>query len=223
MPVNGEKGHRRTQADRSHATRAALLRSGRALFAARGFARTAREEIVERAGVTRGALHHHFGTKQDLFAAVFEELEGELAARIATAAMAGVDPRDQLRRGCHEFLDAALDPAVQRIVLLDAPAVLGWAARREVDARYGLGLVTEGLRAVFAAGPAGPGGHQQGPAGPGGHQQGPVGPRAVEPLGHLLLAALNEAAMLVAGAPDPVRSRAEVGAMVDQLLDALTR
>ena len=235
MPVNGEKGHRRTQADRSHATRAALLRSGRALFAARGFARTAREEIVERAGVTRGALHHHFGTKQELFAAVFEELEGELAARIATAAMAGVDPRDQLRRGCHEFLDAALDPAVQRIVLLDAPAVLGWAAWREVDARYGLGLVTEGLRAVFAASheprPAGAGGHQQGPAGAGGHQQGPAGPgghqqgpaRPVEPLGHLLLAALNEAAMIVAGAPDPVRSRAEVGAIVDQLLDALTR
>ena len=212
MAVNGEKRHRRTQADRSHATRAALLRSGRALFAERGFAGTAREEIVERAGVTRGALHHHFGTKQDLFAAVFEELEGELAARIATAAMAGDDPRDQLHRGCHEFLDAALDPAVQRIVLLDAPAVLGWAAWREVDARYGLGLVTEGLRAVFAAGPAGPGGHQQGRA----------GPRAVEPLGHLLLAALNEAAMLVAGAPDPVGARVEVGAIVDQLLDSLT-
>jgi AcrR family transcriptional regulator len=202
MAVNGEKGHRRSQADRSHATRAALLASGRALFAKRGFAGTAREEIVERAGVTRGALHHHFGTKQDLFAAVFEELEAELAARIATAALAGDDPRDQLRRGCHEFLDAALDPAVQRIVLLDAPAVLGWAAWREVDARYGLGLVTEGLRAVFAS------------------ESG--GPRAVEPLGHLLLAALNEAAMLVAGAPDPVVARTEVGAIVDQLLDSLT-
>lgn len=205
MAVNGEKGHRRTQADRSHATRAALLASGRALFAERGFAGTAREEIVERAGVTRGALHHHFGTKQDLFAAVFEELEGELAARIASAAMAGGDARDQLRRGCHEFLDAALDPAVQRIVLLDAPAVLGWAAWREVDARYGLGLVTEGLRAVFAAGP------------------GPGGTVAVEPLGHLLLAALNEAAMLVAGAPDPVAARTEIGAIVDQLLESLTR
>ncbi len=205
MAVNGEKGHRRTQADRSHATRAALLASGRALFAERGFAGTAREEIVERAGVTRGALHHHFGTKQDLFAAVFEVLETELAARIAAAAMAGDEPRDQLRRGCHEFLDAALDPAVQRIVLLDAPAVLGWAAWRDVDARYGLGLVTEGLRAVFAVRPA----------------QG-AGTRAVEPLGHLLLAALNEAAMLVAGAPDPAVARAEVGAIVDQLLDSLT-
>ena len=190
--------------------------------------------------MTRGALHHHFGTKQDLFAAVFEAVEGELAARIATAAMAGVDPHDQLRRGCHEFLDAALDTAVQRIVLLDAPAVLGWAAWREVDARYGLGLVTEGLRAVFAEGRAGPGGHErpgrprrpqgragpggreQGRAGPGGHEQGRAGSRPVEPLGHLLLAALNEAAMLVAGAPDPVAARAEVGAIVDQLLDALT-
>ena len=202
MAVNGEKRHRRTQADRSNATRAALLASGRALFAEKGFAGTAREEIVERAGVTRGALHHHFGTKQDLFAAVFEVLERELAARIATAAMAGADPRDQLRRGCQEFLDAALDPAVQRIVLLDAPAVLGWATWREVDARYGLGLVTEGLRAVLAGGGA--------------------APRAVEPLGHLLLAALNEAAMLVAGSPDPGGARAEVGAIVDQLLDSLT-
>ena len=86
--------------------------------------------------------------------------------------------------------------------LLDAPAVLGWAEWREIDARYGLGLVTEGLRAVFAAGRA--------------------GPRAVEPLGHLLLAALNEAAMLVAGAPDPVGARVDVGAIVDQLLDSLT-
>jgi AcrR family transcriptional regulator len=202
MAVNGEKSHRRTQADRSQATRAALLASGRALFADRGFAGTAQEEIVDRAGVTRGALHHHFGTKQDLFAAVFEEVEGELAARIAAAAMKGDNARDQLRRGCHEFLDAALDPAVQRIVLLDAPAVLGWATWREVDARYGLGLVTEGLRAVFAASKA--------------------GSRAVEPLGHLVLAALNEAAMLVAGAPDPVRARVEVGAIVDQLLDSLT-
>ena len=202
MTVNGEKGHRRTQAERSRSTRAALIASGRALFAERGFAGTAREEIVERAGVTRGALHHHFGTKQALFSAVFEVLEQELAGRIAGAAMAGTDPRDQLRRGCHEFLDAALDPAVQRIVLLDAPAVLGWAAWREVDARYGLGLVTEGLRAVFAEGQAAPG--------------------PVEPLAHLLLAALNEAAMLVAGAPEPARARAEVGGIVDHLLESLT-
>jgi AcrR family transcriptional regulator len=208
MPGNGETGHtgpshRRTQAERSATTRGALISAGRALFAERGYAGTAREEIVERAGVTRGALHHHFGTKQALFAAAFEALEQELATRIATAAMAGTDPLDQLRRGCHEFLDAALDPAVQRIVLLDAPAVLGWAVWREVDARYGLGLVTEGLRAVFAAHPA--------------------PPPPVEPLAHLLLAALNEAAMLVAGAPDPERARADVGAIIDQLLESLTR
>ena len=203
MAVNGEKGHRRTQAERSGATRAALLASARALFAERGFAGTAREEIVERAGVTRGALHHHFGTKQELFAAVFEALEQELAGRIAVAAMAGTDPLDQLRRGCHEFLDAALDPAIQRIVLVDAPAVLGWAAWREVDARHGLGLVTEGLRALFATRQA--------------------ATRPVEPLAHLLLAALNEAAMLVAGASEPARARADVGAIVDHLLDSLTQ
>ena len=116
--------------------------------------------------------------------------------------MAGRDPLDQLRRGCHEFLDAALDPAVQRIVLLDAPAVLGWAAWREVDARHGLGLVTEGLRAVFARGRP---------------------PDRSSPSPICCSRRSNEAAMLVAGAPEPARARAEVGGIVDHLLDSLTR
>src|SRR4051794_27900843 len=138
MPVNGDLSHdppaKRTQAERRTATRRALLDAGRALFAQHGFAGTPREDIVTRAGVTRGALHHHFGRKEDLFRAVFEELEAELGERIMIAAVAGADPLAQLRLGCQAFLDAALDPAFQRIVLLDAPAVLGWEAWREADA-----------------------------------------------------------------------------------------
>jgi AcrR family transcriptional regulator len=210
MPVNGDSRHtgaaepapRRTQASRSAATRAALLAAGRRLFAERGYAGAARDDIVELAGVTRGALQHHFGRKQDLFLAVVEELETELGARIITSSMeAGDTPMDHLVLGCHAFLDAATDAAFRRIVLLDAPAVLGWQAWRDLDARFGLGLVREGLAAVMEAGQ--------------------MEAQPVEPLAHMLLAALNEGAMLVAQADDHGAARAEVGAAVDKLLARL--
>jgi AcrR family transcriptional regulator len=171
------------------------------LFAARGFAGAGQEEIVERAGVTRGALAHHFATKQGLFRAVVESVEVELAELIATAAMSGDDPMAQLRLGCLAFLDAALDPAVRRIVLLDAPAVLGWQAWREIDTTYGLGLVSEALEHCMAAGL--------------------LAARPVQPLAHILLAALNEAAMLVANADDPVATRVAVGHEVEHFLSRL--
>jgi AcrR family transcriptional regulator len=192
---------RRTQAERSATTRQALLDAGRALFAERGFAGAAQEEIVERAGVTRGALSHHFGTKQGLFLAVLQDVQGDLADRIARAAMEGGDPMEQLRLGCLAFLDAAMERSVGRIVLLDAPAVLGWQTWREIDAAHGLGLVTEALEHVMDAGM--------------------VERQPVLPLAHLLLAALNEAAMLVANADDPVATRALVGTTVERFLDHL--
>jgi len=196
-----KRSGRRTQAERRLATRRALLEAGRELFAARGFAGAGQEEIVERAGVTRGALAHHFATKQGLFRAVVESLEGELAEHIATAAMRGHDPMGHLRLGCLAFLDAALDPAVRRIVLLDAPAVLGWQAWREIDTTYGLGLVSEALDHCMEAGL--------------------MAPRPVQPLAHILLAALNEAAMLVANADDPVATRVVVGEEVERFLSTL--
>ena len=208
MPVNGDDGHtgspgRRTQASRSAATRAALLAAARRLFAEEGFAGAGREEIVELAGVTRGALQHHFGRKQDLFLAVVEELEAELGGRIMTAAGAAAgDPMGELVLGCHAFLDAATDAAFRRIVLLDAPAVIGWQAWRELDARFGLGLVTMALQAAMDAGQ--------------------MERQPVEPLAHMLLAALNEGAMLVAQADDQAAARAEVGAAVDKLLARLS-
>jgi AcrR family transcriptional regulator len=205
MTVNakdGDKGHpRRTQAERTAATREALLNAARELFAEHGFAGTPREDIVERAGVTRGALHHHFGRKEDLFLAVFEQLENELGARIATSAMTAKDSMEQLRLGSQAFLDAALEPAFQRIVLVDAPAVFGWEKWREHDARHGLGLVTEGLRAAM--------------------RDGFIAERPPELLAHLVLAALNEAALLVAGSDNPDRTRAEVGETIDHLLSRL--
>lgn len=192
---------RRTQEERSRTTRAALLAAARDLFAEQGFVATGREQIAERAGVTRGALYHHFGSKEQLFRTVVEQLEEELGAQVMVAAARSDDAAEQLRLGCMAFLDACLDPAVRRVVLIEAPVVLGWDQWREIDAQHGLLLVTHALEAVVASG-----------------QMAPV---AVEPLAHLLLGALNEAAMLVANAATPKKARVEVGGTVELVLERL--
>jgi len=199
--VNGDRRHRRTQAERSQATRAALIDAARALFGERGYAATGREEIVERAGVTRGALQHHFLDKLGLFFAVVEDVERDVTAHVARAAEGAADPLDAIRRGCRAFLETASDPAVQRILVVDAPAVLGREEWRELQARYGLGLTTAALAAAMDAGA--------------------IDRQPVAPLAHLLLAALHEAALLVAESSDAAVTRAEVGAVVDSFIDRL--
>jgi AcrR family transcriptional regulator len=194
---------RRTQAERSRTTRAALLASARRLFAEHGFARTGREQIVEQAGVTRGALYHHFDSKEGLFRAVVEELEQEVVNQVAVTAMKGGDAGERLRLGSLAFLDACLDPAVRRIVVLDAPSVLGWEEWREIERRYGLALVEQALQEAI--------------------DEGRLDPQPVTPLAHLLLGALQEAAMLVATAKRPKVVRAEVGATLERLVDRLVR
>jgi len=193
---------RRTQAARSAATKAALMAAARALFAEKGFASTGREEIVEAAGVTRGALYHHFADKEDLFRAVYEELEREVVTRVVEAAARSDDPIEQLRVGSLAFLDAALDPAVQQVVLIDAPAVLGWEERREISETYGLGLVRESLRGAMDAGL--------------------IEAQPVEALAHVLLAGLHEAALYVAQAGNTRRARRDAGGVVERLLAGLT-
>ena len=192
---------RRTQAERSEATRGALLAAARRLFTEKGYAGTGRDEIAAEAGVTRGALYHHFASKESVFRAVVEQLEQEVTERVATVAMGGGDAGEELRLGCLAFLDACLDPSVRRIVLLEAPAVLGWEQWRQIDERYGLALLTSGVQMVMDAGLVEPG--------------------PVAPLAHMLLGALNEAALLVATAKRPKAARAEVGRTVEQVLDRL--
>jgi AcrR family transcriptional regulator len=194
-------GARRTQAERSETTRRALLDAARELFAERGFASTGRDDIARRAGVTRGALYHHFGSKEQLFRAVVEELEGSIVERVVTSSLRATDALEQLRIGCLAFLDACMDPAVRRIVLLEAPAVLGWDQWREIDARHGLAVLRVGLQEAVDAGR--------------------ITATAVDPLAHMLLGALNEAALIVATAPRPKRARAEVGETVELLLARL--
>lgn len=190
--------------ERSEATRAALIAAARPLFAREGYARVGTEEIVRAAGVTRGALYHHFRDKEDLFLAVFEQVEAEVTQRIAERAIAGAgDPVAALLAGAEMFLDVCAEPEIQQIILLDAPAVLGWEAWREVGQRYGLGLVQAALQAAIDAGQ--------------------LDPQPVRPLAHVLLGALDEAAMLVARSDDPATARAEVRETLARLITALSR
>jgi len=134
---------RRTQAERAADTREALIAAARSLFADPGFADAALETIVRDAGVTRGALYHHFDDKQALFRAVLEAIESEVAERMRSAAAEAADPWDQVRAACRAYLDACLERDVQRIVVLDAPSVLGWHTWCEIDRKYGLGVLEE--------------------------------------------------------------------------------
>jgi AcrR family transcriptional regulator len=194
---------RRTQAERSDATRAALVAAARPLFAQRGYAGVGAEEIVQAAGVTRGALYHHFGGKPGLLEAVYRQIEKELTEEILEGAVGGSDPLEAMRFAIGVFMDASIEPDVQRIVLLDAPAVLGWERWREIAADYGLGLIETSLRSAIEAGQ--------------------IPEQPVKPLAHLLMGALDEAAMLVARAEDPTVAKAEVTATLDRLLEGLSR
>lgn len=190
------------QAERSEGTRAALVKAARELFAERGYGGVGTEEIVGRAQVTRGALYHHFDDKRDLFRAVHESMEEELVASIGAQIESVADPVELLEAGTRAFLDACEDPAIARISLIEAPSVLGWQEWREIDARYGLGLVSVALKNAIDAGA--------------------IREQPIEPLGHLLLAAMGEAGIMVATAENPAAKRAEVEASLLGLLEGLS-
>src|SRR6516162_6638653 len=194
----------RTKHDlRSEATRQRLVAAARELFGARGYAGVGTEEIVRAAGVSRGALYHQFRDKADLFAAVAEQIEAEIAGRIAAdASGAAADPAAALRIGARLFLDACAEPDVERIILLDAPAVLGWEAWRDLAGRYGLGLVQLALQTAMDAGA--------------------IVPQPVIPLAHVLVGAINECALYVARAEDPPAAREECAMVIDRILRCIT-
>jgi AcrR family transcriptional regulator len=186
------------QAKRSASTRAKLIRAGRRLFAAKGYASVGTEEIVRRAGVTRGALYHQFSGKEDLFLAVYEQVEQELTESVAATLGDLTSPFAELRAGMASFLEACRTPEVQRIVLIDGPAVLGWERWREVAERYGLGMIEAVVGAAIEAGE--------------------IAPLEPELLAHLLMGALDEAALLVVR--DPASTDA-VAATLERMLDGL--
>lgn len=198
-PQRARKG-RRKQGDRTEATRGALMAAARKLFTERGYDDVGTEEIVRTAGVTRGALYHHFGGKAELLDAVYMQLEAESTERVARIVLGSniESPVAAMKAGIEAFLDECAQPELRQIALHDAPAVLGWDRWREIGAANGLGLIEASLGAAIEAGE--------------------IRPLPVKPLAHLLLGALDEAAMLVARDEDPV-ARAEVTATLGALLD----
>jgi AcrR family transcriptional regulator len=194
---------RRTQEDRSATTKSALVSAARELFAARGYAAVPADEIVRAAGVTRGALYHHYADKQGLFRAVFEEVEREVTVEVAAAMTGTPDFGTGMLVALGAFLDACGRTEVRRISLTDAPAVLGWAAWREIEARHGLGLIAGSLeRAV---------------------EEGLLAPQPVAVLAQLVLSAVIESALLIANAEDPLTARANCERALGAWLVGLVR
>jgi AcrR family transcriptional regulator len=192
----------RTKAAQREATIAALVTAARELFADRGYAGVGTEEIVQRAGVTRGALYHHFrGGKEDLFKAVLVQISAETTQRVIAAANAVQDPWESLVVGVDAFLDASAIPEVQQIMLVDGPSVLGWDVWRAADGDYALRLLEIELQNAIEAGR--------------------MVRQPTRPLAHVLLGAIDEAAMVVARADDPEAARVEMGQAVHRLLEGL--
>lgn len=189
------------KAEQSEATRAALIAAGRALFAERGFADTATEEIVQRAGVTRGALYHHFKDKTDLFRAVVEQLEGEVTAKTGEAALNAGGIWEGIIAATERFLDECLDPAIRRIILIDAPSALGLQTWRAIERKYGLALIQMALETAM--------------------NEGLIDRQPVEPLSHIVAGAINEAALTIGAADDPVQARIDVGAALIRFFEGL--
>jgi AcrR family transcriptional regulator len=177
----------RTKAAQGLATKEKLERIARELFAERGFASVSAEELVAKADVTRGALYHHYDGKEGLFEAVVDGVMQELHAKLVAAAAGCPDPLEALNRGIAVFLKVCAEPKVQRILLIDAPAVLGWPKWREMDAKYGLGLVKQALSGAMRAGLL----------------------RHLDAglLAHVLLGALTESAMVIARSQSPIKTR----------------
>lgn len=203
-PSSAKPQVRRTQADRSAATRERLVAEARRLFAAQGFSEVPADAIVAAAGVTRGAMYHQFADKTALFDAVLEAVEADIARRLAdSVAAAGIsDPVEAMRHAVRTWLQICVEPEIHRIALIDGPSVLGWAHWREVCQRHVFGLVQALLMA--------------------GIDLGRIRAQPVRPLAHVLMGASDEAALYVAEATDREQARAAMMEVLDRLIESAT-
>jgi AcrR family transcriptional regulator len=191
-----------TQRERSEATVARLVTAARRLFASHGYEATTLDDVVGAAGVTKGALYHHYSGKQALFRSVYEQEQQRIAEAVRDAYLREADPWKGFYAGCRAFLEVSLDPEVQRITLLDAPAALGWDLMREIEEDYSLVPLERGLEIAITSGR--------------------IAPRPVRPLAHLLFGAICEGAMMAARSDDPRRATEDVLSELYRMLDDMT-
>ena len=192
----GTDVERRARGDQ---TRRDLVDAGRALFVEKGFFDTSISDLVARSGVgTRGAFYHHFRDKAELFRAVFEEVERDLTLRSLASPPQGADAWEVLSVGMRGFLESALEPEVQRVMLIDGPVVLGWRTLRAIQEGNSIALINEMVAQAIA--------------------EGIIDDHPVGELTHLLVAAVEEAALLVAHADKPAKARERAARVLDRLL-----
>jgi AcrR family transcriptional regulator len=186
---------------RGAATRAQLIDIATRLFASRGYEDTSIEAVLQEAGVSRGSLYHHFAGKEALFEAVLDDVETRVGRQTIAAAVGADGPADALRAAFLAWIKLAGDPVVQRILLIDAPAVLGWERWRAMEERHALGAIRATLQAIA--------------------DQGNLRPELVGTLAHVLLASVNEIALVVARSGDPAAAMREGADAIDELLRRL--
>lgn len=185
-----------TKAEQRERTRAEIVRIATRRFAESGYAGVALEDLVAEAGLTRGALYHHFGSKQGLFRAVVEQAQAGVAEAVEHAASGHDAVLEDFLAGCRAFLEASLAPEVRRILLVDGPAVLGWGEWREGDLETSVHLLDAGVGELAEAAV--------------------IDDRALGTVGTMISGALNEVAIANANAADPARG-------IEETLDLLRR
>ncbi len=199
MPVKPADG-KRERAAQAAATRQDLLQHARKVFAQQGYAEASTDAVVRRAKVTKGALYHHFANKLELYRAVVEDMERELVAHMARAADRVRRPQDKLEAACGAYLDACLDSSLTRILVLEAPVVLGWKDWCALAHQHEIAALTAYLESVVA--------------------KSSTGEPPLE-MAHVLLGALNTAARVIATSDDPANARTQVESTIDRLLKGL--
>lgn len=187
--------------DRGQVTRQRITATATRLFTDLGYEGTSIDHVLQECRISRGALYHHFGSKEALFTAVLEAVEAHIAATVGAAARDATDPLGALRLGCAAWLGLARDPTVRQIVLIDAPSVIGWQAWREMDSRHGLGLLKAGLGLAAEAGR--------------------LRAEMVDVYAHVLLATLIEVALLIARSKDAAAAKQAGSQAVEQVLSSL--
>jgi AcrR family transcriptional regulator len=191
------------QSERREATVGAILAAARKLFAAEGFDAVSIDDIAARAGVAKGAVYHHFESKEAIFTRVLEAVQAEIAAQPAPSSLRKIaDPLDRMAAAILGYLNSATEPAIKRILLIDGPAVIGWRKWREIDDKYFGAGARMAVAHVMGDGPS---------------------DGEIDAVTHAVMGMVMEASLVCATASDAKRAAREMAAAMRKLLEGLRR